>query len=287
MLNPPTEQLNAQERERGYSCAATDVWALMITLFNLLTGHSPWDRANEYCDDYMAFLGFPDQHVLERSFPVSRDFERVFTDYTEHTPAHRQGLDHLCDHLGTMTMFPTWVRPGVGPVAKRLDDLSMAHYDHELAQYNAYLQDLESDACKPAIFIPVACASSLSSDIALALCALPDSIFPSGHSGADDFIKVCSDTDKIAPDPEQVVSRHISWSSSAPESCSLPSLTPVLLDPFRDPTSTSSGPDTPEHAAADVAVHDGHVSYLGLDYSCTHEAVGKDNNLVHASLMIC
>jgi serine/threonine protein kinase len=96
-----------------YSCALADVWALVVTFFNVLTGARPWNLASEVCPHYKYFVAFKHENYLSHDYPVSQDFQSLFKDALVENPDQRLTLRGVRRRLEAgIKLYPTRIRSG-------------------------------------------------------------------------------------------------------------------------------------------------------------------------------
>jgi hypothetical protein len=124
-----------------YSSVHGDVWSLIITMFNLLTGARPWDFALDSCPQYQYFMGHKHSQYMFEQYPLSDDFHRIFVEGTNQHPDHRLNLHSLRQRLSTdLTLFPMWVQPGAQDYANACEAAAAAwsHYEQEARMQSAW-----------------------------------------------------------------------------------------------------------------------------------------------------
>jgi hypothetical protein len=133
----------------SYSSALADVWALVLTFFNALTGGRPWNLASEACSHYKFFVRLKHENYLAHQFPLSRDFHALFKDALVENPDQRLTLRGVRKRLeGPFVFYPTRIRSGAREVA-RLCDESASHWQY--LQECASRKRSEDDAADAAL----------------------------------------------------------------------------------------------------------------------------------------
>ena len=102
-----------------YYSAPTDVWALGVTLFVLVTSYYPWKAALPTDEGFMAFL--EDEDRLFHKFPISRKLNVLLKGIFHPYPKKRLSIPMIRQEILEMDTFYRWrqSRPSAPPVSKK------------------------------------------------------------------------------------------------------------------------------------------------------------------------